>query len=158
MRVSPARRRRWNNILILGVIAFIVILNAPMWIKTYLLSEEVDPYPNLLRSDHYVSAIYYSGWELELKNGEWQANIKVSIPSEELVARWQSLEGTELTEQQYETLKHQLKAPESIEVWYQDLDEPQRITFYRLSDFWLFKNWQDKWIAISVDDDYLFTK
>ncbi|HCG6982509.1 hypothetical protein R7127_00510 [Vibrio sp. 1159] len=158
MRVSPARRRRWNNILILGVIAFIVILNAPMWIKTYLLSEEVDPYPNLLRSDHYVRAIYYSGWELELKNGEWQANIKVSIPSEELVARWQSLEGTELTEQQYETLKHQLKAPESIEVWYQDLDEPQRITFYRLSDFWLFKNWQDKWIAISVDDGYLLPK
>ncbi|MEE3878817.1 hypothetical protein [Vibrio sp. YYF0003] len=155
MRISPARRRRWNNILILGVIAFIVISNAPMWIKTYLLSEEVDPYPNLLRSDHQVSAIYYSGWELELKNGEWQANIKVSIPSEELVARWQSLEGTELTEQQYETLKHQLKAPESIEVWYQDLDEPQRITFYRLSDFWLFKNWQDKWIAISVDDGYL---
>ncbi|ANQ20353.1 hypothetical protein BA893_01170 [Vibrio natriegens] len=158
MRISPARRRRWNNILILGVIAFIVILNAPMWIKTYLLSEEVDPYPNLLRSDHQVSAIYYSGWELELKNGEWQANIKVSIPSEELVARWQSLEGTELTEQQYETLKHQLKAPESIEVWYQDLDEPQRITFYRLSDFWLFKNWQDKWIAISVDDGYLLPK
>lgn len=158
MRVSPARRRRWNNILILGIIAFIVILNAPMWIKTYLLSEEVDPYPNLLRSDHQVSAIYYSGWELELKNGEWQANIKVSIPSEELVARWQSLEGTELTEQQYETLKHQLKAPESIEVWYQDLDEPQRITFYRLSDFWLFKNWQDKWIAISVDDGYLLPK
>ncbi|ANQ25187.1 hypothetical protein OTK59_05435 [Vibrio natriegens] len=158
MRISPARRRRWNNILILGVIAFIVILNAPMWIKTYLLSEEVDPYPNLLRSDHQVSAIYYSGWEIELKNGEWQANIKVSIPSEELVARWQSLEGTELTEQQYETLKHQLKAPESIEVWYQDLDEPQRITFYRLSDFWLFKNWQDKWIAISVDDGYLLPK
>ncbi|MEI8599491.1 hypothetical protein P4S64_23065 [Vibrio sp. M60_M31a] len=158
MRISPARRRRWNNILILGVIAFIVILNAPMWIKTYLLSEEVDPYPNLLRSDHQVSAIYYSGWELELKNGEWQANIKVSIPSEELVARWQSLEGTELTEQQYETLKHQLKAPESIEVWYQGLDEPQRITFYRLSDFWLFKNWQDKWIAISVDDGYLLPK
>lgn len=155
MRVSPARRRRWNNILILGIIAFIVILNAPMWIKTYLLSEEVDPYPNLLRSDHQVSAIYYSGWELELKNGEWQANIKLSIPSEELVARWQSLSGTELTEQQFETLKRQLKAPESIEVWYQDLDEPQRITFYRLSDFWLFKNWQDKWIAISVDDSYL---
>jgi hypothetical protein len=129
-----------------------------MWIKTYLLSEEVDPYPNLLRSDHQVSAIYYSGWELELKNGEWQANIKVSIPSEELVARWQSLEGTELTEQQFETLKRQPTAPESIEVWYQDLDEPQRITFYRLSDFWLFKNWQDKWIAISVDDGYLLPK
>ncbi|NVC92174.1 hypothetical protein FC650_00665 [Vibrio natriegens] len=158
MRISPASRRRWNNILILGVIAFIVILNAPMWIKTYLLSEEVDPYPNLLRSDHQVSAIYYSGWELELKNGEWQTNINLSIPAKELVARWQSLEGTELSEQQFEALKPQFQVPESIEVWYQGLDEPQRVTFYRLADFWLFKNWQDKWIAISVGDGYLFPK
>ncbi|MGY0616891.1 hypothetical protein [Vibrio sp. FJH11] len=155
MRISPARRRRWNNILILGIIAFIVILNAPMWIKTYLLSEEVDPYPNLLRSDYTVSAIYYSGWEMDLNNGQWQSNIKTNIPAAELVSRWQSLEGTELSEQQFDTLKSQLATPESIEVWYQGLDEPQRVTFYRLTDFWLFKNWEDKWIAISVGDDYL---
>ena len=155
MRVSPARRRRWNNILILAIIAFIVILNAPMWIKTYLLPEEADPYPNLLRSDHEVSAIYYSGWELDLHNGQWQSNINVSLPAEELVARWQSLKGTELSEPQYESLKPQLDTPETIEIWYQGLDEPQRITFYRLPDFWLFKNWQDKWIAISVDGDYI---
>lgn len=155
MRISPARHRRWNNILILGIIAFMVILNAPTWIKTYLLSEEVDPYPNLLRSDHEVSAIYYSGWEMDLNSGQWQSNIKTNIPTAELVARWQSLEGTELSEQQLDTLKSQLTAPESIEVWYQGLDEPQRVTFYRLTDFWLFKNWQDKWIAISVGDDYL---
>jgi hypothetical protein len=158
MRVSPARRRRWNNILILGIIAFMLILNAPMWIKTYLLPEEVDPYPNLLRSDHTVSAIYYSGWELALKNGQWQSNIKTNIPVAELVARWQSLEGTELSEQQFETLKTQLSTPETIEVWYQGLDEPQRVTFYRLTDFWLFKNWQDKWIAISVDGNYILPK
>lgn len=155
MRVSPTRRRKWNNILILGIIAFIVILNAPVWIKTYLLSESEDPYPNLLRSDHEVSAIYYNGWELELNNDQWQSNIKASIPAAELVARWQSLEGTELSEQQYEMLKPQLDRPETIEIWYQGLDEPQRVTFYRLADFWLFKNWQDKWIAISVDGEHI---
>ncbi len=155
MRVSPTRRRKWNNILILGIIAFIVILNAPMWIKAYLLSEEVDPYPNLLRSDHEVSAIYYSGWELEKSNGKWQSNIKANISIQELITRWQSLQGTELSEQQYQKLKPKFETPETVEIWYQGLDEPQRVTFYHLDGFWLFKNWQDKWIAISVDGNYI---
>lgn len=150
------RRRRWNNILILGIIAFMVILNAPNWIKTYLINEQVDLYPNLLRSDHEVSAIYFSGWGIEKQNGQWQSNIKAHIPLQEIITRWQSLEGTELTSEQYEQLKPHLSSPESIEVWYQDQEEPQRITFYRLTDFWVFKNWQDQWIAISVSTDYLF--
>ncbi|EHV9720826.1 TPA: hypothetical protein ACMDUX_003256 [Vibrio parahaemolyticus] len=158
MRISPTRRRRWNNILILGIIAFIVILNAPMWIKTYLLSENVDPYPHLLRTDHSVSAIYSNSLELEFRDGRWHANADVPLPLSELIARWQSLEGTELNSQQYEQLKPSLSSPESIEVWYQGLEEPQRITFYRLDDFWLFKNWQDKWIAISVDSNYIMPK
>ncbi|MCG0020792.1 hypothetical protein [Vibrio parahaemolyticus] len=158
MRISPTRRRRWNNILILGIIAFIVILNAPMWIKTYLLSENVDPYPHLLRTDHSVSAIYSNSLELEFRDGRWHANADVPLPLSELIARWQSLEGTELNSQQYEQLKPSLSSPESIEVWYQGLEEPQRITFYRLDDFWLFKNWQDKWIAISVESNYIMPK
>lgn len=152
------RRRRWNNILILGIIAFMVILNAPNWIKTYLINEQVDLYPNLLRSDHEVSAIYFAGWEVEKQNGQWQSNIKAHIPVQEIITRWQSLEGTELTSGQYEQLKPRLSSPESIEVWYQGLEEPQRITFYRLNDFWLFYNWQDKWIAISVDGSYIMPK
>lgn len=152
------RRRRWNNILILGIIAFMVILNAPSWIKTYLIDEQVDLYPNLLRSDHEVSAIYFAGWEVEKQNGQWQSNIKAHIPVQEIITRWQSLEGTELTSEQYEQLKPRLSSPESIEVWYQGLEEPQRITFYRLNDFWLFYNWQDKWIAISVDGSYIMPK
>lgn len=105
MRVSPARRRRWNNILILGIIAFIVILNAPMWIKTYLLTDQADPYPNVLRSDYTVESLYYSGWEFELHDGRWQSNVKVDAPISELVSRWQSLEGTELTSEQFDHLK-----------------------------------------------------
>ncbi|HHF3232023.1 TPA: hypothetical protein ACPJ2O_003603 [Vibrio diabolicus] len=155
MRVSPARRRRWNNILILGIIAFIVILNAPMWIKTYLLTDQADPYPNVLRSDYTVESLYYSGWEFELHDGRWQSNVKVDAPISELVSRWQSLEGTELTSEQFDHLKPNLTAPETVEVWYQDLEEPQRVTFFRLPEFWLFKTWQDKWVAISVDENYL---
>ncbi|PFG45513.1 hypothetical protein ATG66_3806 [Vibrio sp. ES.051] len=155
MRVSPARRRRWNNMLILGIIAFIVILNAPMWIKTYLLTDDSDPYPNLLRPDYTVSALYFNGWELERHNEQWQSNLKASTSIKELVSRWQSLEGTELTQEQYTRLKPKLTSAETVEVWYQELEEPQRVTFYRLPSFWLFKNWQDKWIAISVDADFI---
>lgn len=158
MRVSPARRRRWNNILILSIIAFMVILNAPTWIKTYLVDEPMDPYPSLLRTDHVVKAIYFSGWDLEKQNGDWQSNLKATIPAQAIIERWQALKGTELSQDQYEQLKPHLSAPESIEIWYQDLEEPQRITFYRLDDFWVFSNWQGKWIAISVDDNYLMPK
>ncbi|MDF4355539.1 hypothetical protein P3445_23940, partial [Vibrio parahaemolyticus] len=82
------RRRRWNNILILGIIVFMVIINAPTWIKTYLIDEQADPYPNVLRSDQDVSAIYYAGWELDKRNGQWQSNIKANIPIQEIVTRW----------------------------------------------------------------------
>lgn len=155
MRVRSARRRRWNNILILCVIAFMLVLNAPMLIKTYLVDEVEDPFPNLLRSDHQISAIYFSDWELEKHDGQWHSSIKANIPVQEVVARWQALEGTELTQEQYQQLKDRLPAPESIEIWYQGLEEPQRVTFYRLSDFWLFSNWQGKWIAISIDGHYI---
>ncbi len=37
MRVSPNRRRRWNNILMLSVIAFIAVINLLTVIKSYLL-------------------------------------------------------------------------------------------------------------------------
>ncbi|NMV05869.1 hypothetical protein, partial [Vibrio parahaemolyticus] len=102
-----------------------------------------------------VESLYYSGWEFELHDGRWQSNIKVDAPISELVSRWQSLEGTELTSEQYDHLKPNLAVPETVEVWYQDLEEPQRVTFFRLPDFWLFKTWQDKWVAISVDENYL---
>ncbi|MDF2153943.1 hypothetical protein [Vibrio sp. CAU 1672] len=155
MRVSPARRRRWNNILILGIIAFIVLLNAPAWIKMYLLPDDAAPYPSLLRSDHTIRAIYFHGWELAQENGQWTSSVKAEVPLAELVQRWQSLQGTELSAEQYQTLRPRLTRPESIEVWYQGMEEPQRVTFYRMGEFWLFKNWQDKWIAISVDGSYL---
>lgn len=155
MRVSPSRRRRWNNILILGIIAFMVLLNAPTWIQTYLIDDPQSDYPKVLRSDYPVRAVYFSGWTLEKQHGQWQSNLKAEIPAQEIVSRWQSLEGTELTTEQYAQLKPQLVAPESIEIWYQGVEEPQRITFYRLKNFWLFKNWQDKWIAISVDGKYI---
>ncbi|MBE3670491.1 hypothetical protein BOO25_16315 [Vibrio navarrensis] len=157
MRVSPSRRRRWNNILIAGITFFIVIINAPALIKTYLLDDPVaqSQYPSLLNPNETLVAFYLSDWALERQGDDWQSNQTLSVEAAALVNRWRDLKGTRLDDATVDKLSAQLRSPETIEVWYQDQEEPQRITFYRLSDFWLFKNWQDQWIAISVSPEYL---
>ncbi|MGR5542141.1 hypothetical protein ACPV5V_26695, partial [Vibrio campbellii] len=81
-------------------------------------------------------------------------NIK-DVPVSELISRWQDLEGTLLEEDVFTAIRSNLGSPETIEVWYQDVEEPHRITFYRSDEFWVFQNWQQQWIAISFDVDYL---
>ncbi|EHU9473442.1 hypothetical protein U2G71_003435 [Vibrio vulnificus] len=163
MRVSPKRRRRWNNILIAGITFFIVIINAPTLIKTYLLDdqsstqiESINGYPSLLNPNAQLLAIQLSDNSLEWQKGAWVSTRELSISPQEWAQRWQSLLGTQLDDATMQKLAPQLIEPETIEVWYQNQEEPHRITFYRLADFWVFKNWQDQWIAISVSTDYLF--
>ena len=157
MRVSPSRRRRWNNILILGIIAFIGLLNLPTLIKTYLIDEPVvvSLHPYLLNPSADLQALHFSTWSLEKSQGEWRSSVVSAIPPQELAQRWQGLIGTEISQDNFDSLKPQLSQPQSIEVWYVDQEEPQRITYYQTPQFWLLKSWQDKWIAISVDTRYL---
>ena len=157
MRVSPSRRRRWNNILILGIIAFIGLLNLPTLIKTYLIDEPVavSSHPYLLNPSADLQALHFSNWSLEKSQGEWRSSVVNAIPPQELAQRWQGLIGTEISQDNFDSLKPQLSQPQSIEVWYVDQEEPQRITYYQTPQFWLLKSWQDKWIAISVDTRYL---
>ncbi|UPQ88084.1 hypothetical protein [Vibrio sinaloensis] len=157
MRVSPSRRRRWNNILMLGIIAFIALLNLPTLIKTYLLEPTVveSPYPYLLNPQAELQALHFSDWSLEKNQGRWRSTIATAIPEQELAQRWISLVGTEVTSENFDSLKPQLGSPSSIEAWYLDQEEPQRITYYQTPQFWLLNNWQDKWIAISVASEYL---
>lgn len=155
MRVAPHRRRRWNNILILAVIVFIGVLNLPAFIKSYLMEPEVSANPTLLNPHASLQAMHFTHVSLELNQGRWRATPPTSVAPEELVKRWQALVGTEVDEETYQSLQPNLRSPHTIEVWYRDQEEPQRITYYRTPQFWLFKNWQEKWIAISVDNAYL---
>ena len=159
MRVSTSRRRRWNNIMILGIIAFIAILNLPTIIKTYLIDDEpvaeVSPYPYLLNPSAELKALHFSDWSLEHLNGEWSLTKRSSLAPQELFERWSGLVGTEVDQKMFDGLKPQLASPQTIEVWYRDQEEPQRITFYQTPQFWLLKNWQDQWIAVSVASEYL---
>ena len=158
MRVSPKRRRRWNNILILGVIVFIVLLNLPTVIKTYLIEDTKveSAHPYLLNPYAQLQALHFADWSLERIQGEWQSNVTLEVEEQELVHRWVSLVGTEVSEDKFNILKARLGMPRTIEIWYTDQSEPQRVTYYQTTNFWLFKNWQNEWVAVSVDKSYLF--
>lgn len=149
-------RRRWNNILILAIIAFIAILNLPTVIKTYLIDPPVNPYPHLLNPTAQLQALHFSDWSLELNQSRWRSSQPVSVAPEILAQRWLDLVGTEVDDATYDSLSPILRNPQTVEVWYTDQEEPQRITYYQTPQFWLLKNWQDKWIAVSADRNFLF--
>jgi hypothetical protein len=164
--------KRWNNILILSVIVFILLLNLPTLIKTYLMApsepaqaessqEEGAPTPTmsaptLLNPNHTLTALNFAHWSLAIGAEHWRSSQPMTITEDEAVERWQTLTGTAVDEETYQKLIATLPAPSSIEVWYQNLDQPQRITYYQTPKFWLFKNYHDIWIAVSVDEAYLF--
>ncbi|WP_070968113.1 hypothetical protein [Vibrio sonorensis] len=156
MRVSPARRRRWNNILILAVIAFMAVLNLPTIIQSYLIEEPVNPYPTLLSPNLELQALHTNHWSLEKNQGRWRLSVPSATSPEDLASRWQVLVGTEVDATTFEQLRPNLGSPESLEIWYKDVEEPQRTTLYQTDKFWLLDNWQGNWIAISVEKDYLF--
>ncbi|AQP34989.1 hypothetical protein [Vibrio anguillarum] len=153
MRIN---RRRWNNILILAVIAFIAILNLPTVIKTYLIEPPASPYPYVINPNAHLQALHFTDWSLELNQNRWRSSKAISVAPEILAQRWQSLVGTEVDDATYESLASLLRNPQTVEVWYQDREEPQRITYYQTPQFWLLKNWQEKWVALSVEEAFLF--
>ncbi|EGU36697.1 hypothetical protein VII00023_01055 [Vibrio ichthyoenteri ATCC 700023] len=149
-------RRRWNNRLIFGVLVFMLVLNLPTLIKTYLLDDVIESeHPYLLNPYQELQALHTTQWSLTNEQGGWQLNLPSSILPQEFAQRWKTLVGTALTNENYQSLKANLTSPQSIEVWYVDQEEPQRITYYQLPQFWLLKNWQDKWIAVTVEPSYL---
>ncbi len=160
------RGRRWNNILMLSVIAFIGVLNLPTLIKTYLIEPEPEvkvsgSYPSLLNPAAELQALHFANWSVVVEDDHWAYQFKDTVlpqttSAQELSQRWQELVGTEIDSQTYTDLSPQLNTPHTIEVWYQDQEEPQRITYYQLPQFWLLKNWNDQWLAVSIEESYLF--
>ncbi|MFA0077658.1 hypothetical protein AB4427_05795 [Vibrio artabrorum] len=162
------RGRRWNNILMLSVIVFIGVLNLPTLIKMYLIEPDPEPeqqisspYPFLLNPTAEIQALHAAKWSIVLEDGDWvyqmqESGNKQSVSARELLQRWQQLIGTEVDSKTYSDLAPQLNTPHTIEVWYQHQEEPQRITYYQLPEFWLLKNWNNQWLAVSIEKSYLF--
>jgi hypothetical protein len=150
----------------LSVIAFIGVLNLPTIIKTYLLEPETEvtsesDFPYLLNPSEQVTAIHFSQWSIVLNEHSWEYQeqgrpLELTEPSAQTLSqRWQQLVGTEVDSKTYQSLSASLTSPQTIEVWYHNQEEPQRITYYQFPDFWLLKNWQGKWLAVSVETEYL---
>lgn len=159
MRVAPSKRRRWNNIMIVLVILFMGVLNLPTLIKSYLITppEETAPaYPYVLNHHKELHQLNFAQFSLT-KNaqGEWQASQSLPIAPLELVTHWQELSGTVIDENTMQSLEPKLGNPGTVEVWYQDQEEPQRVTYYQTDKFWLFHTWQGQWVAISVAKSYI---
>jgi hypothetical protein len=148
-------RRGWNNLLIFALILFMVVLNLPNVLKSRL-QEQQSGYPYLLNPDAQVEQLHFAQWSLERQGETWSINQVSPVAADELAARWIDLVGTEVDDDTFSQLRSSLPSASTIEVWYREQEEPQRVTYYRMSKFWLLKNWQDKWIAVSVEDDYLF--
>ncbi|WP_375752224.1 hypothetical protein [Vibrio sp. HN007] len=150
-------RRGWNNVLMLGVIVFMMALNLPNILKGAMEdSEQVSEYPYLMDPNSHPVQVHFSDWSIIKTEAEWSATEELSISASELVQRWKKLVGTEVLASTFDKLKEKLNSANTIEVWYQDIEEPQRITYYETPQFWLMQNWQGKWIAVSVDSEYLF--
>ncbi len=149
-------RRGWNNIVILGIIVFMVILNLPTMIKENFLQAEQEHFPYVLRQDLNIKAMHFSQFSITREDVDWVADRALQISPLELVQRWQALAGTELDDGTFAQLKAKLPKANTVEVWYIEAEEPQRVTYYQTPQFWLMKGWQEKWIAISVESNYLF--
>ncbi|MFA0464684.1 hypothetical protein AB4458_26430, partial [Vibrio sp. 10N.261.45.F1] len=116
------------------------MLNLPTLIKTYLIEPEPElqannPYPYLLNPAAELQALHFAKWSVVQEDGRWVYQMKESaseqsVSAQELSQRWQQLVGTEVDSQTYTDLTPQLNTPHTIEVWYQDQEEPQRITYY----------------------------
>ncbi|USD65145.1 hypothetical protein [Vibrio sp. SCSIO 43136] len=147
-------KRGWNNVLIFAILIYIVMINAPKLIQEHFMSEPA--LPTVLNSSWSPTALHFANWSLEVNDGQWQSSQVLGISAVDASNRWLMLEGTLVDEATVDSLEPNLGAPRSIEVWYKEQEEPQRVTYYQTPNFWLFKNWQQEWVAVSVDKSYLF--
>lgn len=151
-------RRGWNNVIIVAVVIFIAMVQIPELMKarhdaTPSSSPAVQP---LLPEQSVISRLVLPRYELALQGSQWQATPAMEGSAQSLVEHWQSIAGTIVDEQMMAKLKPQLGAPRTVEVWLQSAQEPVRVTVYQLPQFWLLRSWQGAWLAVSVEESYLF--
>ncbi|PST92985.1 hypothetical protein C9I86_07070 [Photobacterium sp. NCIMB 13483] len=153
-------RRGWNNVIIIGVLVFIAVIQLPELIRTRLIiptapvsSSTVIP---LFAQNRIIQRLLLPAITFQHADTGWQSQPTVTFDIATLISRWQTLVGTKVSEHQLAALKSQLTTPRTIEVWLVGHSLPQRITAYQLPYFWLFNNGSGQWLAVTVDADFLF--
>ena len=150
--MKKSSRRKYNNMLIIFVLLFIGVLQAPQLIKTYLLEPEqqietITGVQPLFEGINTIQKMHFADYDLTSYTSEVDS---------QLIERWFTLEGTVLNEESVKVLKTKLPAPSTVEVWLEHQEEPQRVTIYQAPNFWMMQNWQGEWIAVSAEEGYLF--
>ena len=150
--MKKSSRRKYNNMLIIFVLLFIGVLQAPQLIKTYLLEPErqietITGVQPLFEGINTIQKMHFADYDLTSDTSEVDS---------QLIERWFTLEGTVLNEESVKVLKTKLPAPSTVEVWLDNQEEPQRVTIYQAPNFWMMQNWQGEWIAVSAEEGYLF--
>ena len=155
-------RRGWNNVIIIGVLAFIAVIQLPGLIRARLTTPVASvPSPAvipLFAQDRMIQRLLLPKMAFQHLVAGWESNPSITLDIATVVARWQALVGTEVSEQQLVSLKSQLKTPRTVEAWLVGYSQPQRITAYQLPHFWLFNNGAGQWLAVTVDADFLFPR
>ncbi|GAL23248.1 hypothetical protein JCM19235_7143 [Vibrio maritimus] len=150
-------RRRWNTVLIVAITFFMLMLSAPTLIKQYLLE------PSAHMGQGYVLdptadpiEINYAGIQFYLQNGVWRAiPEKWDAQASNVIERWRGIRGTPVDAETYQKLRPAFETSMTIEVWYRDIEEPQRVTAYPLNKFWLLSTFDSQWVAVSFDNNQL---
>ncbi|MCD9514623.1 hypothetical protein [Photobacterium carnosum] len=155
-------RRGWNNVIIIGVLAFIAVIQLPGLIRARLTTPVASvPSPAvipLFAQDRIIQRLLLPKMAFQHSVAGWESNPSITLDIATFIARWQTLAGTEVSEQQLVSLKSQLKTPRTVEAWLVGYSQPQRITAYQLPHFWLFNNGTGQWLAVTVDADFLFPR
>ena len=153
-------RRGWNNVIIIGVLAFIAVIQLPGLIRARLTTPIASvPSPAvipLFAQDRMIQRLLLPKMAFQHSVVGWKSNPSITLDIATFIARWQTLAGTEVSEQQLVSLKSQLNTPRTVEAWLVGYSQPQRITAYQLPHFWLFNNGAGQWLAVTVDADFLF--
>lgn len=156
-------RRGWNNVIIAAVVGFIAMVQLPELIKERFsnASSSSSTTPSaalrrLLPEQAVITQLVLPDYQLMLQGGQWAAEPSMQSDLPAVVNRWQAIAGTAVDNETITQLKPQLAAPRTVEIWLTMTEEPVRVTVYYLPQFWLLQGWEGRWLAISVDETYLF--
>ncbi|MDO6580718.1 hypothetical protein Q4491_05100 [Photobacterium sp. 2_MG-2023] len=154
-------RKGWNNIIIIGVLLFVAIIQLQSLPKERMAGHEPQAantagLVRLLPPDAQVTRLALPNVAFTQSAGQWQSEPVIAGDPSAIVANWQDVAGTKIDSETFAQLNDKLASPRSVEVWLENHEEPYRLTVYQLPQFWLLQNWQGEWLAITVEASYLF--
>lgn len=152
-------QKGWNSLLMIAAAAGIMLFQIPEYIKQQRMenSGQQQIQLSLFSPQAKLKKLITPYFILtDGGQGEWYSDIALEVGSNQLIQRWQRIAGTPVSKSMFKELEAKLSVPHTLEVWQENKEEPLRLTYYEMPDYWLMQNWQGDWFAVSVAFDYLF--